>query len=185
MDRAAAPPPADEHWAPDHLVLARRVFAYAGRLVVERDQHGQVISHAPLAGMAAVEHRYPAWARGPFGRIDPERAIPSSPGVFALVQDGTTRYVGHSSDLGRLFSPRGLGEISRREAQTSRYEERCRLNRLVVREAVAGRVVELYLLVLSRPGLVHRVTGRPAQERAEDVAAEVLAAHRGAWHLPG
>lgn len=178
------PPPADEHWAPDHLVLARRVFAYAGRLVVERDQHGHVLTHTPLAGMAAVEHRYPAWARGPFGRIDPERVIPGRPGVFALVQEGTARYVGHSTDLARLFSPRGMGEISRREAQTARYEERCRLNRLVVREAIASRVVELYLLVLPRQGVLGLGRGGAA-ERPQDVAAEVLRSHRGSWHLPG
>ena len=41
----------DEHWAPDHIVLARRVLTHAGRLLVERDATGAVV--LVLAGILA------------------------------------------------------------------------------------------------------------------------------------
>ena len=37
MDITPVPSHGDEHWAPPHLVLARRVLAYAGRLFVTRN----------------------------------------------------------------------------------------------------------------------------------------------------
>lgn len=183
MDRPAGPTPsADEHWAPEHLVIGREVLAYAGRLLVERDGAGHVVTTSPLEGMAAVEQRYPAWALGPFGRLEPERALPSSPGVFALVQGGAVRYVGSSGDLERTFSARGIGQVSRRDAQQARNEERCRLNRLVVAEARAGRTVDLYVLLVAASGLQRfsRGPGRHAGELADRLAR----ATKGAWHLP-
>ncbi|EYR63725.1 hypothetical protein N866_18605 [Actinotalea ferrariae CF5-4] len=178
------PAPADEHWAPQRIILGRRPFDHAGVLLVERDQYGQVLTQAPLEGMAAVEHRYPVWAQGPFGRVEPERRLPGRPGVFALVQDGTPRYVGGSTDLARTFSPRGLGEISRRDAQRSTSEEACRLNRLVVAEALRGRAVDLYVLTVRGPGRLGALLGAAPDEDPYAVAEEVAAQHRGAWQLP-
>ena len=185
MDR---PPPrsssADEHWAPDHLVLDRRVLTYAGRLLVERDAAGQVVQHSPLAGMAAVEQRYPGWALGPFGAVEPERDLPGLPGVYALVETGVVRYVGASRDLARTFGPRGVGMITRKDCQSGRNEERCRLNRLVVAQAVAGRVVDLYLMVTEQSRRPAWLPGRSDTEGPEQVAAQMQQAARGAWHLP-
>lgn len=177
------PTPADEHWAPDRILLARRPLDHAGVLVVERDQYGRVLTQEPLEGMAAVEQRYPGWARGPFGRVEPERRLPRRPGVFALAQAGSVRYVGASEDLARTFSAHGLGEISRRDAQRSTSEEACRLNRLVVAEALAGRVVDLYVHLLPRPRFSLR--GRTGGEDPYVLAGELRAGHRGAWQPPG
>lgn len=177
-------PPADDHWAPERIVLARRSLDHAGVVLVERDQYGQVLTQSPLEGMAAVEHRYPAWARGPFGRVEPERRLPRRPGVFALVQAGVPRYVSGSDDLARTFSPRGLGEISRRDAQRSAAEEACRLNRLLVAEALAGRLVDLYVLVLGGSGPWGGLLRPAPTEDPHAVAGEIRAQHRGAWHLP-
>jgi len=174
-------PVLDEHWAPDHIVLARRVLSYAGRLFVERDANGAVIVHSPLADMAAVEHRYPAWALGPFGRVEPEFAVPRRPGVFAIVSSGVARYVGASRDLERTFGTReGLGHISRRDATSRRREEVCRLNRLIVAEAVAGRTLDLYLLPLESRRWWRGGSG----EVPATIAAEIVAAARPEWHLP-
>jgi hypothetical protein len=175
-------PSKDEHWAPDHLVLARHVLAHAGRLFVERDASGAVLTHSPLAGMAAVEQRYPPWALGPFGRVEPEYALPESPGVFAVASHGVVHYVGAAGDLARLFGmQKGLGHISRRDCRSSRGEERCRLNRLITAEAVAGRPVDLYLLAMPARWSWRLGTSAGAPSR---VAAEILAANRGDWHLP-
>jgi hypothetical protein len=178
------PSPGDEHWAPDHLVLVRHVFAYAGRLLVERDEQGQVLLHRPLDGMAAVDQRYPGWARGPFGQIEPERELPGTAGVYALVEGGVVRYVGSSRDLVRTFGPRGVGEISRRDCQSPGSEEFCRLNRRIAAEAVRGRTTDLYLLVTgARRGAARTLIGRrPAAPTA--LAAEIAGAARGAWQLP-
>lgn len=178
------PSPADEHWAPQRIILGRRAFDHAGVLLVERDQYGHVLTQAPLEGMAAVEHRYPVWAQGPFGRVEPERRLPARPGVFVLVQAGSVRYVAGSVDLARTFSSRGLGEISRRDAQRSTSEEACRLNRLVVAEALQGRTVDLYVLALPGPSRLGAFLGASPLEDPHAVADEVAAQHRGAWHLP-
>ncbi|WP_149203295.1 hypothetical protein [Actinotalea subterranea] len=185
MDRPAGSLAADEHWAPDHLVLDRRVLTYAGRLFVEQDANGEVIVHAPLVGMAAVEQRYPAWALGPFGRIEPEQELPEEPGVFALVTQGVVSYVGASRDLARSFGPRnGLGHISRRDCQRAGSEERCRLNRLVTAEAKAGRTVDVYVLVTPAGGLLSRLLRRGSDASADQVAEQLRAAAHGPWHLP-
>lgn len=182
MDRPAVPPSSDDdHWAPEHLVLARSVLTYAGRLLVQRDEAGDVVVHSPLAGMAAVEQRYPSWALGPFGHVETERELPSSPGVFALVQAGRVRYVSSASDLARELGHRGLGQISRRDCTRPAGEERCRLNRLVVAEARHGRTVELYVLVTRRSRFL---PGRAGQESPADVAARLSAEVRDGWHLP-
>lgn len=181
METPLGPPVSDEHWAPDHIVLARRVLSYAGRLFVERDADGSVLMHSPLADMAAVEHRYPAWALGPFGRIEPEFAVPRRPGVYAIVGAGVARYVGASNDLERTFGARyGLGHVSRRDATQRRHEERCRLNRLIVAEAVAGRTVDLYLLPLAPRSW----WGARSGEAPAAVAQEIVTATRPDWHLP-
>lgn len=180
MDRPAADLPGADHWAPEHLVLARRVLSHAGRLLVGHDAEGRVMTHRPLSDMAAVEHRYPSWALGPFGHVEPETDPPAAPGVFALVQAGVVRYVGSSRDLSRTLGPQGIGTVSRRDAQRRDSEERCRLNHRVVAEARVGRVVDLYLLATGSRTLLGGIRG----ERPEDVAAEITADVRGAWHLP-
>lgn len=183
MDTTPVPSAGDEHWAPPHLVLARRVLTYAGRLFAERDAAGSVQEYSPLAGMAAVEQRYPAWALGPFSRIEPEFAIPAQAGVFALVTHGVVRYVGHARNLDEMFGLRtGIGHVSRRDAQRSHGEERCRLNRLITLEARAGRTVDVYVLTM---GVVRWwwPASRPAESPA-DVAAQIVATNRGDWHLP-
>jgi hypothetical protein len=175
----------DEHWAPDHLVLDRKALTHAGRLIPQRDADGHLLEHSPLAGMAAVEQRYPAWALGPFGIIEPERDLPDSPGVFALVEEGTVRYVGSSRDLARTFTGRtGVGSISRRDCQSPGGEERCRLNRLIITAARAGRVVDLYVLLVGsrRRGPVF-LRRRQAEER-DALAAQLAGVAKGSWHLP-
>ena len=173
-------PVGEEHWAPDRIVLAHRVLTYAGRLFVERDASGVVLVSSPLSGMAVVEQRYPAWALGPFSRIEPEFALPHSPGVFALVTEGVVRYVGSSRDLDRSFGARhGLGQISRRNCQSSGQEEPCRLNRLITSEAKAGRVVDVYVLAMPKRRWPARMEESPAS-----VAAEIVATSRGDWHPP-
>ena len=186
MDRPVAKSSGtDEHWAPDHLVLDRKVLAHAGRLLVERDDDGELVEQSPLDGMAAVEQRYPAWAMGPFGRLEPEQQIPDRPGVYALVEEGTVRYVGSARDLARFFGTRsGLGSISRRDCQNPRNEERCRLNRLVLASARSGRTIDLYVVVAGprrRPGWAPR----PREDEAlVELAGQLASVDRGTWHLP-
>lgn len=181
MDRPARRPAADEHWAPDHIVLDGRVLSFAGRLVVERDAAGEVLLRSPLADMAAVEQRHPAWALGPFGDLEPEHPLPAAPGVYALTVAGVVQYVGSAPDLAKAFGPEGIGQISRRDCQQARNEERCRLNHRIVTEAAAGRVVDLYLLPVEPPGRLARLTGR-AGEPAARVAAELERSAGGSWH---
>lgn len=188
MPLTRPPPPStapDDHWAPDHLVLARQVLAYGGRLLVEQDESGGLLLDAPLDGMAAVEQRYPAWARGPFARIMPERVLPGVPGVYALVDAGTPRYVGATDDLARTFGTAdGLGLITRRTSQRADGQTLCRLNRHITTAAERGRTIDLYHLATgSRPSLFRTFVGRRA-ESPDDLAATIAQDARGAWQLP-
>lgn len=185
LTRPFPPSPApDDHWAPDHLVLARQVLAYGGRLLVEQDENGLVLD-APLDGVAAVEQRYPAWARGSFARITPEGRLPGAPGVYALVDAGAPRYVGATDDLARTFGGNdGLGLITRRTSQRPDGQTLCRLNRHITTAAERGRTIDLYHLVTgSRPSMFRAFVGRRA-EPPEDLAAAIAEDARGAWQLP-
>jgi hypothetical protein len=186
VDRPVAQPSSsDEHWAPDHLVLDRRVLQYAGRLLVEHDDDGHILEYSPLAGMAAVEQRYPAWALGPFGRVEPERGLPELPGVYALVEQGVVRYVGSTVNLARTFDARhGLGHISRRDCQLSKHEERCRLNRLVIASAKAGRVVDVYLITTQDTKRRPWTSTARAGAAPAALATQLARSARGSWHLP-
>lgn len=187
-----------EHWAPAQLVLARRRFTLVGPLSVARDGAGTVVlQHAPVGA-----DRSP----GPFGRIWSVAPVPAAPGVFALVERGTVRYVGHSPDLGRTFSRQGLGEVSRRGASDPAEAEHRRLHHLLVAAAVDGRTVDLYVLVsgpsaprgrgwalrgllrggsAGEPGAEEPVTGpTPAARRPAELAEQIRAATLGSWQLP-
>ena len=95
------------------------------------------------------------------------------------------RYVGSSRDLARTFGIRhGLGHISRRECQLPRYEERCRLNRLVVASLRAGRVVDLYLLVTSERRRPHWIPLPKRDPVPAEVASSLARIANGAWHPP-
>ena len=167
-----------EHWAPAQLVLARRRLTLVGPLSVARDAAGVVaLQHVPgpvgpdRQGGPAGGGRAP----GPFGRIWSVAPVPAAPGVFALVDAGTVRYVGHSPDLGRTFSRHGLGEVSRRGAADPVEAEHRRLHHLLVSAAVEGRTIDLYVLVSGLPAprgigwaLRGLLRGRPVGERGVD-----------------
>lgn len=165
----------DEHWAPPRLLLGDVDLTYAGRLFVVHDRRGRVYRHEPLAGMAAVEHRYPAWARGPFGLVEPERELPAAPGLYALVEHGMVRYVGAAVDLNQAFGPRGIGEIRRRDCDDPRREGDLRVNAGVVAAAMAGRTVDIYLTVTGRTTRMDRFLDRDTapREAAERLRAQV------------
>lgn len=163
-----------EHWAPPLLVLGGIALQHAGRLFVVHDGHGRVYRHEPLAGMAAVEHRYPTWARGPFGMVEPERAVPAAPGLFALTEEGAVRHVGAARDLAAAFD--GLGEIDRRDCTDPRRQDACRVNHHVVEAAAAGRTVDLYLAVTAEAGRADRLLGRTSAPFADAARLRALVA---------
>lgn len=161
----------DEHWAPPRLLIGDVDLEHAGRLFVVHDRRGRVYRHEPLAGMAALEHRYPAWARGPFGLVEPERDLPAAPGLYALVEQGVVRFVGAATDLHRAFGPRGVGEIRRRDCDDPRREGDLRANAGVVAAAMGGRTVDLYLMVTGRTTRMDRFLARDTAPR--EVAARL------------
>ena len=155
----------DEHWAPPRLLIGDADLGHAGRLFVVHDRRGRVYRHEPLAGMAALEHRYPQWARGPFGLVEPEQRLPAAPGLYALVADGVVRHVGAGTDLARDFGPRGIGEIRRRDCDDPGREVACRVNRGVVAAAVAGLTVDLYVRVTGKNSRMDRFLDRDTAPR--------------------
>lgn len=169
----------DEHWAPPRLVIDEVDLDHGGRLFVVHDRRGRVYRHEPLAGMAAVEHRYPEWARGPFGLVEPERELPSEPGLYALVEQGVVRFVGAAVDLRRAFGPRGIGEVRRRDCDDARREDALRVNAGVVAAAMAGRTVDLYLTVTGRTTRMDRFLARDTAPR--ELAARLRAQVITSW----
>ncbi|HMO12232.1 MAG TPA: hypothetical protein PKB06_12185 [Actinotalea sp.] len=148
----------DAHWAPPQLVVGRRLLTHVGHLQV-------------------------TWSRGlgrSAGAVEPDRQLPATPAVFALVEHGSVRYVGTTDNLARTFGPRGAGRT--RDESDPRRAEAVRLHHLVLATAAAGRVVDLYLLgELGRPRPWWRRDRRvPAHDLAAEASALIEVTH-GSW----
>ena len=64
-------------------------------------------------------------------------------GVYALVVDGSVRYIGECEDLGKRFNM-GYGNISPRNCYEGGQRTNCKINRRVLDVSKAGGRVDLY-----------------------------------------
>jgi hypothetical protein len=124
------------------LQLGRWSFHRIGRVEVDRDQEGRVVSHLPQQRYDNARrlslHKY---GGGPFCKFK-VRGLPNASGVYAYVVDGVAKYIGETQ-----FAPQTLyayGNVAPRMCFKGGQERSCRINNLIYEAAVAGSQIELW-----------------------------------------
>ena len=137
----ASLPPAEEV---SQLVqqLAGFSFQFVCLIEPKRDQGGQIVLDFPELRYTKRKTSCPhAHGAGPFCKFK----IPYEPwgsGVYALEVEGGIMYVGRAVDLAERFNM-GYGQIAPRNCYKRGQSTNCRINKLVLEQALAGRRVRL------------------------------------------
>jgi hypothetical protein len=123
--------------------LERWDFTFVATLAPERDATGAIRELSP-------QGRYPKLAAVPLhqhghGTFCSFRIAvsPGLTGVYALVVDGSVRYIGECEDLGKRFNM-GYGNISPKNCYRGGQPTNCKINRCVLDVSKAGGSVNLY-----------------------------------------
>ena len=125
-------------------------FHFLQIIEVKRDQDGQPITYDPgnryinTAGLR--RHQY---GNGPFCRFSIDQP-PGLRGVYALCQSEDVMYVGIADDLAQRYN-QGYGTIQPRNCFERGQSTNCRVNRLILQEAEAGRSLVLWFEGASQP----------------------------------
>lgn len=123
--------------------IDRLAFQFVCHLEPLVGPDGAVVSLMP-------QHRYQnaknlllnSYGAGPFCKFAIPRQFNVS-GVYALVVEGTTKYIGECINLSSRYNS-GYGNISPRNCFKGGQETNCRVNALVLAESLHGRQVELW-----------------------------------------
>ncbi len=134
-------------------------------------------------------HRY---GKGPFCKFTIPREWNDEAGVYAILVDGQTVYVGETDDLGRRFNL-GYGNISPRNRFKGGQPTNCRVNnlilnaykegssvRLLFRETADRFGVEATLLAALRPEW-NLAAGSPSERQRPARREPPIVPSRGAW----
>jgi hypothetical protein len=146
------------------LVLGGRDFALVQHLAPERNEEGAIREVSPQGRYkkAIPLHQY---GHGTFCAF--RIAVPAGlVGVYALVVDGSVRYLGECADLGTRFNG-GYGTISPRNCYVGGQSTNCKINRRVLDVSKAGGRVDLYF--------------HPTPQR-KTVEAHLIAAYLPPWN---
>jgi hypothetical protein len=134
--RAGTVPPATRR-------IGERDFAFVGSLLPERDAAGAILEFGPQARYERADLvRLHADGAGTFCRF--RIGAPNGlAGVYALVVDGSVRYIGECADLRQRFNA-GYGTISPKNCYVGGQPTNCRINRRVLEVAQESGRVDLY-----------------------------------------
>jgi len=131
---------------PSTITLQELSFDFVDSISPDRDASGSIHEFRPqqryVKGNASLLHKY---GDGTFCRfrIAVPQKVRRMPGVYALVVDGSVRYIGECKDLYKRFNA-GYGNISPRNCYVGGQMTNCRINRRVLDESKSGRRVDLY-----------------------------------------
>ena len=133
----------DTSWAIPVILIKEHAFGLMGSLIPERDALETIREFRPqerYAGFATVAlHKH---GHGTFCRF--RISVPKGlSGVYALVVDGSVRYIGECKDLGKRFNV-GYGQIAPRNCYVGGQQTNCKINRRVLEVARAGGRIDLY-----------------------------------------
>lgn len=124
-------------------------------LVPKRDASGAIVEFLPQARYKKADvvplhlHGY-----GPFCKFRIS-VLKGLVGVYALVVDGTVRYIGECEDLGKRFRS-GYGNISPVNCYEGGQRTNCKINRRVLEVAHAGGRVNLYFYATAQRKTVEK-----------------------------
>jgi hypothetical protein len=141
--------------APPTIRLGGYNFAWMESLVPELDASGAIAEFRPQgryknAGIVPLhEHGH-----GPFCKF--RVPVPKGlAGVYALVVNGSVRYIGECEDLRKRFGS-GYGTISPINCYKGGQRTNCKINRRVLEVAQAGGRVDLYFYATAERKTVER-----------------------------
>lgn len=144
--------------APSTIILLELRFDFVDSINPHRDASGSIHEFSPqqryAKGNASLLHTYGDGAFCRF-RIAGPRRLRGVPGVYALVVDGSVRYIGECKDLYKRFNV-GYGNISPRNCYVGGQMTNCKINRQVLDESKAGRRVDLYFYATSHRKTVEK-----------------------------
>ena len=126
------------------LDLGGVLFGLVGRIQPDRDPSGSVRQFMPQSRFHnAKQVPLNRHGSGPFCRF---RVPPDLPyeGVYALTVDGRVVYIGECQHLSERFGPRGYGVIQPRNCFVGGQSTNCKINNLVLHNALQHRVIELW-----------------------------------------
>lgn len=123
--------------------LHGRDFTFVTRLTPDRDATGAIKEFSPQARYTKAGsvplHQHGHGTFCSFRILVPSRLV----GVYALVVDGSVRYIGECEDLGKRFNA-GYGNISPKNCYRGGQPTNCKINRRVLDMSKAGGSVDLY-----------------------------------------
>lgn len=129
--------------APQVITLEGWEFAFVAQLDPERDDMGVIRESSPQARYAKSDtvplHQH---GRGPFCSFH-ITVLPGLAGVYALIVDGSVRYIGECEDLGKRFNA-GYGNISPKNCYKGGQATNCKINRRVLEVSQSGARVNVY-----------------------------------------
>jgi hypothetical protein len=133
----------ETHSGDEALVLGGRDFALVQHLAPERNEEGAIREVSPQGrykkSATASLHQH---GHGTFCTF--HIAVPAGlVGVYALVVEGSVRYIGGCVDLGKRFNS-GYGTISPRNCYKGGQMTNCKINHRVLEVLKAGDRVALY-----------------------------------------
>ena len=125
------------------LRLGDYEFRHVTALEVERDRNGKPLKNRPQPRYSkASVTKLHLYGDGEFCRF----TIPNDPplgGVYVITSEGRPQYVGECVDLSKRYNT-GYGNISPRNCFEGGQQTNCRINKLVLAEAAAGRRLDLW-----------------------------------------
>ncbi|MBW2078976.1 MAG: GIY-YIG nuclease family protein [Deltaproteobacteria bacterium] len=140
----------DEHEAlrgleGEYLKIGKYVFHKICDIRPEQDSLGRVLELFPQ-GRYNNKGNLPLnkYGAGPFCKFK----IPNNynvPGVYALVVDRSTKYIGECENLSYRYNM-GYGNISPRNCYAGGQETNCRTNNLILKAAKSGAMISLWFL---------------------------------------
>ena len=130
--------------------MTRDFLGYQFRFVVpiepRRDSDGKVVEHMPqsryrnLKGLPLNKH-----GAGPFCEFRIPGNLPFR-GVYALTVGGQVTYIGICQNLSERFNSRGYGSIQPKNCFQGGQSTNCKVNNLVLQEAMRGHRLKLWFL---------------------------------------
>ena len=122
-----------------------RNFISFGSPTFTCDSNGQIKEEAPQDRYHKADryglHQYGA---GKFCKFT-LRGLPTTSGVYVLCVNQIPQYVGRAVHLQKRFSA-GYGNISPKNCYEGGQPTNCRINQLILRSALAGHPIELFVL---------------------------------------
>jgi hypothetical protein len=121
-----------------------------------RDTAGVIIQSMPQSRYRNADiDRLNRYGSGPFCTFSIGQSQ-KAPGVYALTSNEELVYIGKCQSLADRFGPRGYGAIHPKNCYVGGQPTNCKVNDLILQEALGDRVIKLWFHETTEPAPVER-----------------------------